>query len=227
MVNNDKTKLICISDALNHTPSVFIIDGDGNRIDSGEELKLLGFHFSTRPTVALHLSKIATKIRQRFWSLRHLRRVGFNDEELVKVYTSSIRPLAEYCCPAFHSMMTDEQDQLLENAQVGALRAIFGYGLSARRLRQQAGIETLRQRRINLTDKFARKALNSERFAHWFPRNQGGRNVRNRDEFQEFFAKTDRLKNSPLYYMRRRLNGNEGKIYGTRNAQYRENLALD
>ena len=226
VVNADKTKLICISDALNYTPLVYILDGDGNRIDSGEELKLLGFYFSTKPTVSLHLSKITTKIRQRYWSLRHLRRVGFNDEELVKVYTSSIRPLAEYCCPAFHSMMTDEQDQLLENAQVGALRAIFGYGLSARRLRQKANIDTLRQRRIDLTDRFARKALNSERFAHWFPRNQGGRSVRNRDEFQEFFAKTDRLRNSPLYYMRRRLNGKEGKIYGTRNAQYRENFAL-
>ena len=227
VVNNDKTKLICISDALSYTPSVFILDGDGNRIDSGDELKLLGFHFSTKPTVSLHLSKITTKVRQRFWSLRHLRKVGFNDEELVKVYTSSIRPLAEYCCPAFHSMMTDEQDQILENAQVGALRAIFGYSLSARKLRQKAGIETLRQRRIDLTDRFARKAANSDRFSHWFPRNLGGRAVRNRDEFQEFFAKTDRLKNSPLYYMRRRLNGKDGKIYGTRNAQYRENFALD
>lgn len=141
---------------------------------------------------------------RRFWSLRHLRKVGFNDQELVKVYTSSIRPLAEYCCPAFHSMLTDEQDQLLENAQVGALRAIFGFGLSARKLRQAAQVDTLRQRRIALTDKFARSALASDKFKHWFPRNLEGRSVRNREEFKEFFAKTDRLRNSPLVYMRRR-----------------------
>ena len=226
VVNTDKTKLLCISDALNYTPLVYFFDAAGNRIESGKELKVLGFTFSNKPTVSLHLDLTSKKIRQRYWSLRHLRRVGFNDDELVKVYTSSIRPLAEYCCPAFHSMMTDEQDQMLENAQVGALRAIFGYGMSARRLRQQAQVDTLRQRRIELTDRFARKAANSPRFAHWFPRNQGGRNVRSREEFKELFAKTDRLKNSPLYYMRRRLNGKEGKVYGKRNEQYIENLAL-
>ena len=225
VVNADKTKLLCISDAMNYTPSVYILDA-GKRVESVTEMKILGFHFSSKPTVALHLDKISKKIRQRYWSLRHLRRVGFNDMELVKVYTSSIRPLAEYCCPVFHSMMTDEQDQALENAQVGALRAIFGYGLSARKLRQKAEVETLRQRRIELTDRFARKALNSPRFAHWFPRNVGGRAVRNREEFQEQFAKTDRLKNSPIYYMRRRLNGKEGKVYGKRNEQYRENLSI-
>ena len=196
------------------------------RIDSGTELKLLGFHFSNKPTVSLHIEKVTCKIRQRYWSLRHLRRVGFNDQELVRVYTSSIRSLAEYCCPAFHSMMTDEQDQLLENAQVGALRAILGYGMSARQLRQKAQVDTLRHRRIVLTDKFARTALNSPRFQHWFPRNTGGRSVRNREEFKELFAKNERLKNSPLYYMRRRLNGKEGKIYRKRNEQYRENLSL-
>ena len=226
VVNENKTKLLCISDALNYTPHVFIIDSEGNKIESGSELKLLGFYFSNKPTVALHIDKVACKIRQRYWSLRHLRSVGFNDQELVKVYTSSIRLLAEYCCPAFHSMMTDEQDQLLENAQVGALRAVFGYGLSARKLRQVAQVETLRQRRILLTDKFARNALASDRFKHWFPRNMEGWSVRNREEFKEFFAKTDRLKNSPLFYMQRRLNGKEGKVYGKRNQQYRENLDL-
>ena len=110
---------------------------------------------------------------------------------------------------------------------MGALRAIFGYGLSARKLRQKAGLKTLRQRRIELIDKFARKAANSPRFAKWFPKNEGGRAVRNRDEFKEMHAKTDRLKNSPLFYMRRRLNGKEGKKYGERNKQYRENLGID
>ena len=125
---------------------------------------------------------------QRYWSLRHLRRVGFNDEELARVYNSSIRPFAEYCCPAFHSMMTDEQDQLLENAQVGALRATYGYCLSARKLRQKAGLETLRQGRIDLTNRIARRAQSSDRFSHWFPRNPESRSVRSRGEFKEFFA---------------------------------------
>ena len=137
-----------------------------------------------------------------------------------------ILPLADYCCPAYHTMMNDIQDQEMERTQIGAMRAIFGCGRSARDLRQEAGIETLRERRIRLTDIFAAKCVESDRFKSWFPLNEG-RGGRQREKYKEFFAKTDRLKNSPLYYMRRRMNGKEGKIYGERNKQYRENFAID
>ena len=109
---------------------------------------------------------------------------------------------------------------------MGALRAIFGYELPAAQLRQHAGITTLRDRRIMLTDKFARKCLASDRFKHWFPLADGRQTGRNSDTYKEFFARTDRLKNSPLFYMRRRLNGKPGKTYGERNKRYRENFAI-
>ena len=52
------------------------------------------------------------------------------------------------------------------------------------------------------------------------------RRGRQGDKYVEFFAKCDRLRNSPLYYMRRRLNGKEGKKYGEKNSQYRVNFGL-
>ena len=45
---------------------------------------------------------------------------------------------------------------------------------------------------------------------------------RSSQKYKEEFARCDRLKNSPLYYMRRRLNGKEGKTYGKRNSKYRD-----
>ena len=59
------------------------------------------------------------------------------------------------------------------------------------------------------------------RFSSWFPE-RAGRQGRNKEAFQEFAARTDRLYNSPLYYFRRRLYGKEGKTYGERNRQYRD-----
>ena len=158
--------------------------------------------------------------------LYHLRALGFTEAELVRVYQSMILPLADYCCPAYHSMMTDTHDQLMERAQVGALRAVFGYGRTATELRSSAGVSTLRERRIKLTDKFAHNCLKNDRFKHWFPETEGRRTGRNSEKYKEFFAKTDRLYNSPLFYMRRRLNGKEGKVYGERNRKYRENFVL-
>lgn len=223
VVNVAKTNLLTVSDSLNFRPKAFIIDSDGNRISSGTKMNILGFHLSDRPNINAHVEYTIKKMRMRYWTLYHLRKVGFTEPELVRVYQSMILPLADYCCPAYHSLMTDLQDQEMERVQIGALRSIFGYGPSANQLRSQANITTLRERRIKLTDKFAFKCLQSERFKKWFPLNETARG-RQAEKYKEFFAKCDRLKNSPLYYMRRRLNGKEGKKYGERNRQYRENL---
>ena len=227
VVNTAKTNHVCVSDALKYTPNTFFEDEAGVRIESGDSMKVLGFHFSNKPTVQLHIAKTVKKIRQRYHSLRHLARYGMNRSELIEVYKGTILPLADYCAPAYHAMMTDQQDQCLEAAQTGALRAIFGYGLSARKLRDAAGVKTLRARRIEQTDKFALKAAADPRFCHWFPKVSGRRSARNTEIYEEKFAKCERLKNSPIYYMRRRLNGKEGKVYGERNKQYRENFDLE
>ena len=226
VVNTKKTALMCVSDALNYRPSAYIYDQENNRIDSTTSMKVLGFYFSDRPTVDLHVQNVIRQLRIRYWVLRHLGSVGFTLEELVRVYKSVLLPIADYCCPAYHPMLNDQQDQLLERAQIGALRAIYGYELPSVQLRQQAGVTTLRERRISLTDKFARKCLTSDRFRCWFPLADGRQSGRNSDKYKEFFARSDRLKNSPLYYMRRRLNGKPGKTYGERNKRYRENFAV-
>ena len=227
VVNTKKTKLLTISDALHYRPKAHIFDTDGTKISSGDSMNILGFHLSDRPGVHAHVSYIIKKMRQRYWSLYHLRRVGFTPAELVIVYKTMILALADYCCPAYHSLLTDQQDQELERAQIGALRSIYGYAMTATQLRQEAGVQTLRERRIRLTDNFANKCLKSDRFKKWFPENDMRRSGRQSEKYKEYFAKNDRLKNSPLFYMRRRLNGKPGKTYGERNKKYRENFALD
>ena len=76
------------------------------------------------------MESIRKKFRQRFWSLYHLRRNGFTKEELVRVYTSSVRPVADYCDVVYHSMLSDEMDEELDRLQNHALRIIFGFNLS-------------------------------------------------------------------------------------------------
>ena len=93
-------------------------------------------------------------------------------------------------------------------------------------MREMAGIPTLRQRRLDLSDKFAAKALKNPRFQHWFPVRRINRPTRSSAsatiQYEEKFARCDRLKNSPLFFMRRRLIGKPGKIYGQRNKFWRE-----
>ena len=103
-------------------------------------------------------------------------------------------------------MLTDKEDEQLERLQATALRYIFGFGIPYRELREKAARKTLRARRIDLCDKFANKCPLNDRIKHWFPLQAQARASRNPLKFKEEFARCDRLKNSPLFYMRRRLN---------------------
>ena len=83
-----------------------------------------------------------------------------------------LRPIAEYRCSVFHSSLTDEQDEHIERLQSHALKCIFGLGLSARKMRDLADLPTLRQRRIDISDKFAQKCAANPLFEKWFPKNR-------------------------------------------------------
>ena len=122
-------------------------------------------------------------------------------------------------------MLTDEMDLELERLQDRALSCIYGGNISGRRMRAKAQLETLRQRRIDHCDRFAQKCLKNPRFAKWFPTNTARRSSRRPGtQYQETYARCDRLKNSPVFYLRRRLNGKPGKTYGLRYAEYRQKL---
>ena len=150
-----------------------------------------------------------------------MKNFGFTKEDLCKVYRNIVRPVADYCAVVYHSMLSNEQDELLDQCQAHALRCIFGKDLSYAEMRKRAGVTTFRQRRIELCDKFAKQCPKNPRFARWFPVKTGVRASQRKaaEIYQEKYARCDRLKNSPVFYMRRRLNGKEGKVYGEK---YRE-----
>ena len=70
-----------------------------------------------------------------------------------------------------------------------------------------SGLKTLKERRSDLTDKFALKLRNNPRYSYLFPqRPLEQRRARRGNRYVEENARTSRLFNSPIYYMRRRLN---------------------
>ena len=221
-VNSAKMKQICISDSLSFIARGHIHTTGGERIGCDETMKVLGFTFGSRPNCSAHVETIRRSFRGRYWLLIHLAQNGFSQPDLLKIYSSMIRPIAEYCAPVFHPMLTDKEDEQIERLQSTALRYIFGFGLSYKEMRERASLQTLRSRRIKLCDNFAAKCLKNPRFSSWFPAHKPARRSRKPLTYREEFARCDRLRNSPLFYMRRRLNGKSGKDYGKRNSKYRD-----
>ena len=109
-VNTNKTNQICISDAISFKASAHILTSDGEKITPNDTLKQLGFTFGPRPNCAAHVDIIRRSFRGRYWFIIHMKQHHYTEEELIKAYTTLIRPIVEYCVLVFHSMLTDSQD---------------------------------------------------------------------------------------------------------------------
>ena len=207
IVNGSKTHALCISELKGYVPKVFFRDSDGNTVEAQNSIKILGFHFSSEPDMSAQVEAIRKGFIARIWSLRHLGHRGLSKPDLLKVYKSILLPVHDYCSCVYNSSLTLTQASALERLQAQALKAIYGYEHSYRSLLQLTGLQTLQERRDQRSDKFAAKCLANPRFQAWFKPNTPERATRNTLPYREYHARTKRLYNSPLFHMRRRLNG--------------------
>ena len=168
-VNKAKTTMVCVSGAQSYTARSHILTADGDRVESGESMKVLGFHLSNKANVHAHIDVLCKRLRQKYWVLYHFKKAGFDQNELAKVYRTCLLPFLDYCAIVYHPLLTDEQDQRVERLQSGALHCIYGFQMSYSKMREMAGVSTLRERRVAACDRFAKKCLSSGRFSSWFP----------------------------------------------------------
>ena len=206
-VNQSKTQLLCISGNNDQITNSYIKTNDG-RIDSGEELKILGFWFGRTPSAGTHIDKMLSKFRSRLWSLRHLKRNGMSAEDLLFVYKTILRPVLEFAAPTYHSLLTKTQSEKIEALQKRALKIIYGVESSYDEQLKNGIVERLSDRRETLCCNFAKKASLSDRFGNkWFPKRvEDNHNIRRRGPYLEQRARTERMRQSPIFYMRRLLN---------------------
>ena len=107
-------------------------------------------------------------------------------------------------------MLTVTQTNDLERLQANALRTIMGWNKSYRECLGRCEIETLHDRRYEACRTFATKNASNARFPHWFPENdEPPYALRTRERYKVTFARHERLRNSPIHFMRRILNDQE------------------
>lgn len=133
-------------------------------------MKILGFHFSSKPNMASQVDSIRKKFRARLWMPRHLRHRGFNTQELVCVFKSIILPVHDNCSTVYNASLTRSQEAQLERLQAQGLKSIFGYDKSYAELLIKSGLTTLKIPRDARALAFAQKCCRG-RFSSWFPLN--------------------------------------------------------
>ena len=209
VVNDKKTQLLCISPSIN-TCKTYLITDDGTRMESAGTLKLLGFIFDGTPTAGAQVDSMIAKFRRRLWSLRYLKKAGLPDSDVCGAYVTYLRPVLEYGSVPIHSILTKEQSDLIDKQQIRALKIVFGFDKTSSQVLTMSGLVHLSERRSKAFDRFALKLVENPRFQHLFPLLPPEQSrSRQSLKYLESHARTQRLYNSPIFQMRRRLNDME------------------
>ena len=131
-INPGKTVSLLIAELKNYNPSAYFYDSEQNKVTSSQDMKILGFRFSSDPDMRAQVEAIKRAFRTRKWVLHHLGHNCFSQAELLVVFRSTILPNHNYCSCLYNSSLTLSQASSLERLQAQALRAIYGYPYSYR-----------------------------------------------------------------------------------------------
>ena len=204
-INPRKTQTLCITSSINSNVET-VMNAGGEEIRSGEEMKILGFYFGKSPDVSLHIRKLIAKFRSCLWSMYHLKESGMSQNDLIFIYKTALLPVLDYAVPTYHSMLNQGQKLALEGLQRRAFKIAYGSNADYKEKLNDCDMCTLDNRREEMVNKFAQKASRLHFKNKFPPADDNGHDVRNKKLFKEFFARTERLRMSPIFYMRRLLN---------------------
>ena len=146
--------------------------------------------------------------------LSRLKYVGLNRSDLINIYIMHIRSVTEYCSTAFHSSLSVEQENKLENIQKVSLKIILGQNYSSYEdALALTSLKTLKDRRHERSLKYAFRTLKHPLGKKMFPfkTNDGPQNTRNSEQYHVNFACTESYKKSAIPTLQRLLNQHQDK----------------
>ena len=212
-LNTTKTKVILFNKATKYDflPKL-TLQGDKNHLEVVEEIQLLGVQVRSDLSWKSQTDAMCKKAYARLWLLRRLKPLGASDQELLDVYDKQIRCTLEYASPVWTPGLTQAEINQIERVQKAAFAIILekkysSYSAALKMLDRK----TLKQRRLELNLRFAKKCSLSQKYKHWFqpciPSNQilKTRSVKPAG-LAKVQARTKAFENSPIAYLTRLLN---------------------
>jgi hypothetical protein len=151
-INEKKTKEMVIH--FKKTPiELDPITINGVEVDRVQNFKILGVWVSENLTWDYHVNKLTSRMSQRMYFLKQLRRSGAHTEDLLTYYKAVIRSIAEYACQVWHSGLTAHQANSIEKQQERALKIILP-GMNYTHALAESGLSSLQERRHKLCMNF-------------------------------------------------------------------------
>ena len=155
-----------------------------------------------------HIDDVVKKINKRLYFLSQLKRAKVKPKDLALFYTSCIRSVADYAIPAIYYSLPQYLKNDLIRLEKRAI-AIIMPNVDYRDALELLNIKSMEIHHENLCDNLFRSVLldTNPKISHLLPqRHDSGHFLRNENNFNIPFIKTDRTKNSFIFAMCNKLN---------------------
>ena len=205
-LNEKKSNYMLISRS--HTDVSTRIKLNDQTLERIHATKLLGVWITDTLDWELNTRELCKKAYVRITLLTRLKYAGAEIPDLVRIYTTFIRCLLEYCCVVWHSSLTLAQSESIERVQKTSLRIILGNEYeNYQQALEHCCLEKLKSRRETLCLRFGKKCVKSAKHQHLFPLNPPVEvNLRRRELYQVNRTRTERYRSSTLPYIQSLLN---------------------
>ena len=198
-INCDKTKemIIYFGKKVINIPDKTM---NGKQLERVEKSKLLGIIINNKLTWDDHVNYICAKVSKRIYFIRLLKRAGIAHDDIVLVFFSIIRSVLEYGAEVWHPGLNKKQTEKIEYIQKRVMKIIFP-SLSYNEVIEKHNIPLLAERREDICKRFFISISKPDHKLHKFlPKKCNLSHLRSKRAFHLPQVKTNRLKNSPIFY---------------------------
>ena len=206
-LNAEKCKELRISFNVNPVEMGPIVV-NGKNLEVVQCIKLLGLTINSKLTWNDHIDDVVKKINKRLYLLSQLKRAKVKQKDLALFYTSCIRSVADYAIPAIYYSLPQYLKNDLIRVEKRAI-AIIMPNVDYRDALELLNIKPMEIHHENLCDNLFRSVLldTNHKISHLLPqRHDSGHFLRNENNFNIPFIKTDRTKDSFVFAMCNKLN---------------------
>ena len=211
-INFQKTKTMLFNPCVSKD---FLPDFDleGIPVELVEQTKLLGVVLTSDLSWSANTDYMVDRCNKKMWTIRRLKKLGANSEDILEVYFKQIRSVLEYAAQVWNSALIGIDVSRIERIQKTVLHIVLGERyLSYRHALKVTGIKKLSDRRRKLCLSFGSKAQKHAKFSKWFKINSKQTNTRQaQPKFCQVIRRTERFEKSPLSYLTNILNEKQRK----------------
>ena len=137
-----------------------------------------------------------------------------NKLHLMHIFKSQVRGNLEYCSTLWHSSLTESDCNDIERVQKAAMKVILGTRYQGyEEALKFMKIDSLRERRLKIALRFAKKSVRHKNVSPLFPLSENGHSMitRNPAKYVVRVSNTERMKRSAVPFLQRLLNKDNDK----------------